>query len=65
MVARIECDITVKCFHRTGPHQIYEVQPGSSKRKDKAIVIDRQTTHCEIVSVVVGAMTGARRISGC
>lgn len=64
VVARIESDITVKCFHRTGPDRI-ELQPRSSNPEHKAIVIDGQTTDWEIVGVVVGAMTGAPPAAGC
>ena len=64
VVARIECDITVKCFHQTGPDRI-ELQPRSSNPEHEAIVIDGQTTDWEIVGVVVGAMTGARPRAGC
>ena len=64
VVARIECDITVKCFHQTGPDRI-ELQPRSSNPEHEAIVIDGQTTDWEIVGVVVGAMTGARSTAGC
>ena len=64
VVARIESDITVKCFHQTGPDRI-ELQPRSSNAEHKAIVIDGQTTDWEIVGVVVGAMIGARPTAGC
>ena len=64
VVARIDADITVKCFHRTSPDRI-ELQPRSSNPEHKAIVIDAQTTDWEIVGVVVGAMTGAPPTAGC
>ena len=64
VVARIGPDITVKCFHRTGPDRI-ELQPRTSNPEHKAIVIDGQTTDWEIVGVVVGAMTGGPPTAGC
>ena len=64
VVARIGTDITVKCFHQTGPDRI-ELQPRSSNPEHKAIVIDGQTPDWEIVGVVVGAMTGAPPPAGC
>ena len=64
VVARIDADVTVKCFHRTGPDRI-ELQPRSSNPEHRPIVIDAQTTDWEIVGVVVGAMTGAPPAAGC
>ena len=64
VVARIGADITVKCFHRTGPDRI-ELQPRTSNPEHKAIVIDAQTGDWEIVGLVVGAMTGAPPAAGC
>ena len=64
MVARIGPDVTVKCFHRTGPDRI-KLQPRTSNPEHKAIVIDPQTADWEIVGVVVGAMTGAPPAAGC
>ena len=64
VVARIGPDITVKCFHRTGPDRI-ELQPRTSNPEHKAVVIDAQTVDWEIVGVVVGAMTGAPPTAGC
>ena len=64
VVARIESDITVKCFHRTAADRI-ELQPRSSNPEHQPIVIDDQTTDWEIVGVVVGAMTGGPPTAGC
>ena len=64
VVARIGPDITVKCFHRTGPDRI-ELQPRTSNPEHKAVVIDAQTVDWEIVGVVVGAMTGAPPAAAC
>ena len=63
VIARIGPEITLKCFHRVGPHRI-ELQPRSSNPKYPPIVIDQTTADWEIVGVVVGAMIGARPTAG-
>ena len=64
MIARIDREIKLKCFHRPAPDRI-ELQPRSSNPEHETIVIDKTTGDWEIVGVVVGAMIGARPTAGC
>ena len=64
VIARINREITLKCFHRAGPDRI-ELQPRSSNPEHPSIVIDKTTEDWEIVGVVVGAMIGARPTTEC
>ena len=64
VIARIDREITLKCFHRPAPDRI-ELQPRSSNGEHETIVIDKTTGDWEIVGVVVGAMIGARPTAGC
>ena len=64
VIARIDREITLKCFHRPAPDRV-ELQPRSSNPEHETIVIDKTTGDWEIVGVVVGAMIGARPTAGC
>ena len=64
VIARIGHDITLKCFHRATEDRI-ELQPRSSNPEHQPLVIDKTTSDCEIVGVVVGAMIGPRPTTGC
>ena len=59
VVARIEADITLKRFERTGKSTV-ELQPVSTNADHKPIKIRPTTTDVEIVGVVVGAIVGTR-----
>ena len=64
VVARIEHEITLKCFHRPDMDRI-DLQPRNSNPQHEPIVINETTADWEIVGVVVGAMIGARPTTGC
>ena len=60
VVARIDGEVVVKRFCRTGPDAI-ELQPESNNPEHKPIRVTPDTVSFEVVGTVVGAVVGTRR----
>ena len=63
VVARVEGDVLVRRYHRTGTKAI-ELRPEGSNPEHATLLFTRGSTDLEIVGVVVGKIVAERRGGG-